>query len=899
MTGEGWFGRLGCVFLGLTLAACGAGVESPQEQRPGEQARALSAPPKITTFTAKAAQGVLISVNGSGFTAAASVSFNGTPATTVQYVSSSRLRAVVPPGATSGPLSVTVPLGTALSASDFLVLPTLANVSPAHAFVGDVVNLSGSGFTAATAVKLGTLAASFVVASDFTITATVPAGFVSGKVSVTSPSGSVTSTAVVSALPLVGSFSPTQGPVGQSVSILGEGLASASAVKFGTKATTFSVVGDGELTATVPAGAATGKITVETPRGNRASAASFTVIKAPTISSFTPLASVLPVTLTVNGANFVSVTGVRVGAVALPSFTLVSSKQLTAPVPLGTPSGRVSVSNAAGTATSSATFTAVCSDVDADSVCDANDRCPGYDDRIDSDADGTPDGCDACPSAASAGLTCGNGQACNATGSCVELLCDAWAHGPGVVHGNVTIDNVDTAGDLAQLSGKWCVDGSLVVLATQLSDLTALSGLAEVSGSLALGNPILGCASYPCGGNGALTSLNGLQGLRRVGSWLVIEDAPSDPGIASLAGLSGLKQLGNLQLSSHALANLQGLEGLESFGQLNILNASALTSLSGLQNLRTATGLRLDDAPLLTDISALGAITALRDGFEAVSTGLASLHGLEGLTSAGFVQLAYNPNLTDLSALSQLRALGGLSLEGLNITSLSAFSSVTGLSDLSLYNLGVSTLAGLGGVGSLQSVLIEQNPQLLSLAELGSPQVNGRVKIDDNPSLLDCGSLAFTPAADVQITGNGALASLSCLIGTTDLLSLWLENNEPIVSFAELGALTHASRLILAQRRVESLAGLDHLQSVGSLDIFNLEIADMHGLESLTTADSLSVRSNKALRSLAGLGALSHVEYYVDFDWNWNLSQCEIANFEAQIGRPVDVNYENGPACTP
>jgi hypothetical protein len=195
--------------------------------------------------------------------------------------------------------------------------------------------------------------------------------------------------------------------------------------------------------------------------------------------------------------------------------------------------------------------------------------------------------------------------------------------------------------------------------------------------------------------------------------------------------------------------------------------------------------------------------------------------------------------------------------------------------------------------------MIEQNPQLLSLAELGAPQVSGRVKVNDNPLLLDCGSLAFAPAAEVEITRNASLTSLSCLVGATDVRSLWLEGNESIVSFAELGSLTHASRLTLAQRRVESLAGLEHLQSVGNLDIFNLQIADMHGLESLTSADSLSIRSNKALRSLAGLGALSHVEYYVDFDWNWNLSQCEIASFEAQIGRPVDYNYENGPACTP
>jgi hypothetical protein len=36
-------------------------------------------------------------------------------------------------------------------------------------------------------------------------------------------------------------------------------------------------------------------------------------------------------------------------------------------------------------------------DADGDSICDANDLCPGFDDTEDTDNDGTPDGCDACP----------------------------------------------------------------------------------------------------------------------------------------------------------------------------------------------------------------------------------------------------------------------------------------------------------------------------------------------------------------------------------------------------------------------------------------------------------------------------------------------------------------------
>lgn len=42
-------------------------------------------------------------------------------------------------------------------------------------------------------------------------------------------------------------------------------------------------------------------------------------------------------------------------------------------------------------------FNQVCSDADADSVCDADDICAGFDDRANGDCDAIPDGCDPCP----------------------------------------------------------------------------------------------------------------------------------------------------------------------------------------------------------------------------------------------------------------------------------------------------------------------------------------------------------------------------------------------------------------------------------------------------------------------------------------------------------------------
>ena len=66
----------------------------------------------------------------------------------------------------------------------------IASFNPVAGVVGDVVSITGSGFTGATAVKFGTTpAVTFAVVSDTEITATVPVGAGSGPISVIVPAG--------------------------------------------------------------------------------------------------------------------------------------------------------------------------------------------------------------------------------------------------------------------------------------------------------------------------------------------------------------------------------------------------------------------------------------------------------------------------------------------------------------------------------------------------------------------------------------------------------------------------------------------------------------------------------------------------------------------------------------
>jgi uncharacterized protein (TIGR03437 family) len=71
--------------------------------------------------------------------------------------------------------------------------PTLSSFTPASAAVGATVTLTGTNFTAASKVTFNGLSAKFTVNSDTQISATVPSGATSGKISVTTPAGTATS----------------------------------------------------------------------------------------------------------------------------------------------------------------------------------------------------------------------------------------------------------------------------------------------------------------------------------------------------------------------------------------------------------------------------------------------------------------------------------------------------------------------------------------------------------------------------------------------------------------------------------------------------------------------------------------------------------------------------------
>lgn len=136
--------------------------------------------------------GTEVDIRGFLLADALNVSFNGVPAAVLES-SDTLIRVIVPPGATSGPISVTTSLGTTVTSTPFFVgeAPRVDLIQPDSARVGEPVVLTGANFTHVTTVRFGgTGEATFVVDSDTQITAMPDSFASSGHVSVQGPTGS-------------------------------------------------------------------------------------------------------------------------------------------------------------------------------------------------------------------------------------------------------------------------------------------------------------------------------------------------------------------------------------------------------------------------------------------------------------------------------------------------------------------------------------------------------------------------------------------------------------------------------------------------------------------------------------------------------------------------------------
>jgi YD repeat-containing protein len=149
------------------------------------------------------AVGTTVTIYGTGFSTTASqnaVTFNGVAAT-VTSASATSLVTTVPTGATTGTISVTTPSGSDASSTSFTVAdsaPTITGFTPTIGTPGTAVNITGTNFETSVAnnrVKFNGTLADLTTAAATSVDSNVPAASGSGRITLSAPLGTATSSA--------------------------------------------------------------------------------------------------------------------------------------------------------------------------------------------------------------------------------------------------------------------------------------------------------------------------------------------------------------------------------------------------------------------------------------------------------------------------------------------------------------------------------------------------------------------------------------------------------------------------------------------------------------------------------------------------------------------------------
>jgi hypothetical protein len=238
---------------------------------------AFTVPPTIYGFSPNFGSiGTSITITGANFNVGTpTVRFNGVSASLSGTPSFSQLTAVVP-STTTGPISVTTSDGSDTNAALFYLPARITSFTPTNSGPGSTATITGTNFLGATAVSFNGVSASFTPpTNNTTVVTTVPGGFTTGPISVTTPAGTTNSSGLFYAPPTISGFAPTHGLPGTNVIITGSNFLGATAVLFAGTNAGFTVLSNAAIHATVPNNAHTGPITVIAPAGTNTSASSF------------------------------------------------------------------------------------------------------------------------------------------------------------------------------------------------------------------------------------------------------------------------------------------------------------------------------------------------------------------------------------------------------------------------------------------------------------------------------------------------------------------------------------------------------------------------------------------------------------------------------------------------
>ncbi|RNI23647.1 IPT/TIG domain-containing protein [Rufibacter latericius] len=238
--------------------------------------------PVINSFSpSSGGEGTTVEIFGSNLINTSQVLFHeGVQGVGLNIVSDNLIKIQVPSGAKTGKITVKNPASTVLSANDFtfILKPTIQSVTPSSALVGSSITITGQYLDNLVSVTVNGQAATIISGTDKQINTQVPNGASSGngKIVVTTKGGAAeTPFTVLVPSPTITSLSPSFGPVGTLVTILGTNLAEVTSVSFNSvDAPEFGYTPEDGLQVYVPEGVPTGDVTLKVTSSNGTTATS-------------------------------------------------------------------------------------------------------------------------------------------------------------------------------------------------------------------------------------------------------------------------------------------------------------------------------------------------------------------------------------------------------------------------------------------------------------------------------------------------------------------------------------------------------------------------------------------------------------------------------------------------
>ena len=309
----------------------------------GKSFTVVSAPSITSLSITTGAVGAAVTITGTSFGSSqgsGTVSFNGTTASVTSW-NSTTIKVTVPSGATTGNV-VVFASGVNGNGSSFTVVtaPSITSLSITTGAVGAAVTITGTNFGSTQGsgtVTFNGTTATVTSWSATSIVVTVPSGATTGSV-VVFASGVNSNAKTFTVTPVLTSLSITTGAVGAAVTITGTGFGptqGTGTVKFNGTAATVTSWSVTSIAVTVPTGATTGNVVVNT--GVNSNGSAFTVVSAPSITSLSITTGAFGAAVTITGTNFGSTQGL--GTVSFNGTTATVSSWSATSIGVTVPSG--------------------------------------------------------------------------------------------------------------------------------------------------------------------------------------------------------------------------------------------------------------------------------------------------------------------------------------------------------------------------------------------------------------------------------------------------------------------------------------------------------------------------------------------------------------------------------